>query len=636
MGKNFVCSVEGIDRAALKDVLEERGYGLGGQEEEGTALVLRGYEKKELGEGAFELSKQEEQAKILYGDVRGFFRGLGELLISIRLGEDIQERKGKAESRGGAMYDCSRNGVLRPETIRGYIRCQALLGLERLFLYTEDTYEVKGYPYFGALRGRYTEEEIRKLDAYAARFGIEMIPCIQTLAHLRTALRWPVMRKYRDTEDILLAEDEETYKLIDAMLAAVSRMYRTRKVHVGMDEAFYLGYGNYRKKHGEISQAVLIRRHLDRVMELCAKHGLEPMIWSDMFFAAAGEGDYDRIPPEYEWKEEEKPDRRVTLVYWDYEGNDKQRYAKMIALHKKLGDQICFAGGSWIWNGLAPCYAKSESALTAAFEGLREAGATDTFLTLWLDNGAETPMAAGVPMLIFYAALVWGRKPEEDDLEAWTQMLCAESWKDLLLLDRFDHIPGTGEWNETFSNPCKMLFYQDPMLGIFDRQFEGQDLSEYYGRLEKDLSKVQESAGRFQGLYQYYRLLAKILEGKSTLGTRMRRAYLSGDRQALAEMADAELPKLAHLTEELKEAREKLWMEEYKPFGFEVLDIRICGVAARLRSASRRIREWLDGRVGRLEELEEERLMYMPESVRETPFCNLWEEIASPSNLTGV
>lgn len=30
----------------------------------------------------------------------------------------------------------------------------ALLGYSRLFLYTEDTYEVEGYPYFGALRGQ--------------------------------------------------------------------------------------------------------------------------------------------------------------------------------------------------------------------------------------------------------------------------------------------------------------------------------------------------------------------------------------------------------------------------------------------------------------------------------------------------
>mgnify|MGYP002974852637 CR=1 FL=1 len=59
------------------------------------------------------------------------------------------------------MFDCSRNGVLRVESIKKWIRRMALLGYSRLFLYTEDTYEVEGYPYFGALRGRYKKEEIR-------------------------------------------------------------------------------------------------------------------------------------------------------------------------------------------------------------------------------------------------------------------------------------------------------------------------------------------------------------------------------------------------------------------------------------------------------------------------------------------
>ena len=103
-----------------------------------------------------------------------------------------------------------------------------------------------------------------------------MIPCIQTLAHLRTALRWPAMEKYRDDADILLAEEERTYRLIDAMLASVKDMYRSKRIHLGMDEAFYLGYGNYRRIHGEVKQGELIRRHLDRVMEICEKYGLEP------------------------------------------------------------------------------------------------------------------------------------------------------------------------------------------------------------------------------------------------------------------------------------------------------------------------------------------------------------------------
>ena len=64
------------------------------------------------------------------------------------------------------------------------------LGYNFIRLYTEDTYEVDGEPYFGYMRGRYSREEIREMDAYAASKGIELIPCIQTLAHLNSIFRY--------------------------------------------------------------------------------------------------------------------------------------------------------------------------------------------------------------------------------------------------------------------------------------------------------------------------------------------------------------------------------------------------------------------------------------------------------------
>jgi len=54
---------------------------------------------------------------------------------------------------------------------------------------------------FGIYRGRYSREEIREIDEYAQIFGIELIPCIQTLAHLHNALKWPAAEKIVDTPE---------------------------------------------------------------------------------------------------------------------------------------------------------------------------------------------------------------------------------------------------------------------------------------------------------------------------------------------------------------------------------------------------------------------------------------------------
>jgi hypothetical protein len=37
-------------------------------------------------------------------------------------------------------------------------------------------------------------EELKEIDVYAQKCGMEVIPCIQTLAHLNQIFRWP---KYR-------------------------------------------------------------------------------------------------------------------------------------------------------------------------------------------------------------------------------------------------------------------------------------------------------------------------------------------------------------------------------------------------------------------------------------------------------
>ena len=112
-------------------------------------------------------------------------------------------------------------------------------------LYTEDTYEVKSEPYFGAYRGKYTRDEIKEIDTYAAMFGIELVPCIQTLAHLHNALKWTEMSKICDSADILQPGKEETYQFIEKLLISVKENFSTSRVHLGMDEAVMLGLGKF-------------------------------------------------------------------------------------------------------------------------------------------------------------------------------------------------------------------------------------------------------------------------------------------------------------------------------------------------------------------------------------------------------
>ncbi|MBO4734674.1 MAG: family 20 glycosylhydrolase, partial [Clostridia bacterium] len=116
--------------------------------------------------------------------------------------------------RFGTMLDCSRGAVMTVETVKKWIDIISDLGYNTLMLYTEDTYEVEGQPYFGYLRGRYSVEELKSIDDYAFEHGVELIPCIQTLAHLEAIFRWSTYSDIRDCNDILLVDNAKTYELI--------------------------------------------------------------------------------------------------------------------------------------------------------------------------------------------------------------------------------------------------------------------------------------------------------------------------------------------------------------------------------------------------------------------------------------
>ena len=128
------------------------------------------------------------------------------------------------------MADDSRNSVMTVKSTKQLIRYLALAGYDSLMLYTEDTFDLPGYPYFGHMRGRYTEAELKEIDDYADLFGIEVIPCIQTLAHLSTALRWPDFDGFKDTEHILMVGDERTYAYAIAIRAVTTDDFMTADV----------------------------------------------------------------------------------------------------------------------------------------------------------------------------------------------------------------------------------------------------------------------------------------------------------------------------------------------------------------------------------------------------------------------
>ena len=92
--------------------------------------------------------------KITYNKKTEFFRAFSILKHKISKGEEnfCIEEKRKFDSCG-IMLDVSRNAVMKTEAVKEYIKYMAKMGINMLMLYTEDTFRMEKYPYFGYLRG---------------------------------------------------------------------------------------------------------------------------------------------------------------------------------------------------------------------------------------------------------------------------------------------------------------------------------------------------------------------------------------------------------------------------------------------------------------------------------------------------
>lgn len=530
--------------------------------------------------------------------------------------------------RFGTMIDCSRNAVMNLPSLKKWVDILASLGYNTLLLYTEDTYEVDHQPYFGHLRGRYSQAELRELDDYANERGVELIPCIQTLAHLNAIFEWTCYGDVRDCDDILLAESDKTYALIEDMFASLSKCFRSKQVNIGMDEAHMIGRGKYQDLHGMKDRSQILVDHLARVAEIAKKYGVELTMWGDMFFRMISGGAYYVDHLEVSDEVKRKIPDNVHLVYWDYYSVDYNRYDRQIQCHNAIKTDCWFAGGLWTWIGFAPHNDYSIRATKAALQACADNGVKDVFLTMWGDNGGECSRFALLPSLYYAAQLAQGVTDMDTVKNGFAERF-GIAFDDFMLLD----LPGTpGDVKERTFNPEKYLLYNDCLMGRMDCTVREGDAATYAACAER-LRAVEENA-EFGYLFKSLRALCDVLALKTDLGIRARAAYTAGDTAAVSALA-AEYEEVARRVDAFYETYRVQWMTENKPHGFDVQDIRLGGLAKRLRHSAERLRAYADGALQQIEELEEPVLSVWCDPNGEAgPTCyNTWSQIASANVL---
>lgn len=549
--------------------------------------------------GALKIRRTDGKITVFYSQKRHIPRAA--LLIKAQKGVTEYEINESEDFRDVTlMADCSRNAVLSVKQAKRTILMAAMLGYSSFMLYTEDTYEVSGEPVFGYLRGRYTKAEIKEIDEYAQNIGIELIPCIQTLAHLSGLKRWyKDLRGLFDIDDILLCGGERTKKLIENIFATLEECFSSRRVHIGMDEAPRIGRGAYLDKNGYKEPFDIFSEHLQFVAGTAKQHGFSVIMWSDMFFKLADRKGYkdengDRtIPPEII----EKIPENVSVCHWDYRDTADESYTENFKIHRSYTNiPVWYAGSSVKYSSFFPANSYSLRAIRLGLSTAKTYGIKSVINTLWGDIGAECSNMSALPSVAFFASYALGM-----DIEQTKKIFSALTGEEF---DKFMTLeyPNTLMGKETIdvSSPTSYFLYNDLFSGQFDC-YATPEYTKTFKQCEKLFKGFRK--GKYGYIFDTAYRLSGVLAIKCELGKRLRLAYQSKNYDALKKIV-GEIDELIFKLGKFLQTVRKQWNTENKPNGLEVQEYRIGGLTERLKGCKRVINQYILSEIEEIPELE--------------------------------
>jgi len=548
--------------------------------------------------GRLLVMRQGDSVTVEYDSVSGAARGVGLVMA----GRDCDETA--VFKTLGIMLDCSRNAVMTVEHFKGWLLRLALMGYNMAMLYTEDTYELPDEPYFGYMRGPYTAEEIRELDDYAKKLGIELVACIQVLGHMEQILQWAAYQPVKDTRNVLLVNEPKTYELIEKMIAFWSRTLSTERIHIGMDETHDLGRGRFMDIYGYERGFDIFNRHLGRVGEICEKYGLRPMIWSDMYFRL-GNSRQDYYAPETVIPDDVKRQipANVDLVYWDYYHREREFYSEWIKRHRELGHEPMMASGIWTWGKLWCDHELTHATVQPCIEACRDSKLAEILFTMWGDDGAYCEFDSSLAELCRAADMAFGEKGTAADIEKSFGTICGGSYHVHQIASQLDY----AFW-ENEKVQASLLLWDDPLMMKYLREIS-KKLPDGYASIVRHYRSLAESLKPFEnqtagGCIALAFKAATFLADKVELQNGLSTACSVRDIATVKDIAENGIPAIIGALRDFAAVFRRQWLNRNKRFGLDVMQIRFGGQIARWEEMAVTLNEFIAGKIATVPEFD--------------------------------
>lgn len=486
--------------------------------------------------------------------------------------------------------ECSSGCAPKVDAIKKFIAYLAAFGYQEFYLGLTDAYKIEGYPYFNYHRGSYSHEELLDIESYAESLGVKTIPAIQVLGHLEFIWRHESFRSFMDTRSILEVGNPKSYQFVDAVFESMSKSFRGRTLHVGMDETFGLGLGEYLNKHGLKDKKALLLEYLKEVVKIASKHGFKIEIWGDMLLddkcTSISEEEVKKELPEH------------TLAWlWDYESTDKKTLQDKIEGMKAHASEIGFAGCAWKHISYVGNNDYSIPRLINQLEACGESKIDKYMVTIWGDFGIPSSIFSVLPSL-FVAAEANQNHPLGSKLDKGKfKGVVGVSFDDFISLDLLNN-PYKHDRTKCHNSTSYIAFFSDLLLGNYDLYASKEtnakyaSLSRKYHRLAKNMDDPY-----FRLYFSMIGDYAKILSLKLRLASSIREAYKNKDKASLTAIRDGTLSKYIRLVSSFCDAFDAYYLHEYQSFGLEISQLHHSHMLGRAKYVKKALSDYIENEI---------------------------------------
>lgn len=528
----------------------------------------------------------------------------------------------------GIQLDVSRGGAPTIEALKNYIVNMASLGYNSLVLYMEDMFQMEKYPRFGYMRGRYSAQELKELDAYAYSFGVELIPAVEVLAHLGQYFQWQEAAPISNGAGALMVDTDETYEFIEEIAKTLRGIFRTNRVFSYMDEAVSMFGGKFQKLHGtDVDRMEVFLKHLKKTASIFEKYGFRPCVCGDMFFwLTSKNGQYMDLDIEFSNELKNSIPKDIDLLGWiygiphqfDMEGrglSQEQCYKIFFDKYRELSETCVFLGGMQTWEGFFEDTQFTMYSSHPAMKNCLKTGVEEVFISTWGDQGQETNLIKQTKgMLPLYSEYCFrGLDCTPDDIAQVSTYLTKLPFENRVnLMERLN-----GRFYPESQNPMeilhfhdcqklnKSLFYADVLYDLVDIKYDYNTLMKDYTEGEALCKKYIIEDASNKDYYEFCRLSFEVGIMKLEIFQNLRKKYRENDMDYIKRVAYEYIPRIIKCTEEFYNIFQKNWDETNKSFGSELHQIRLGGVIKRAEYVAKKLDKYIKCEINKLEELEQ-------------------------------